>query len=180
MSFDPITELARLQGGARLYEALALFDSLPAVTVEQMMGRWRGADIPTGNPFDGLLAGMGWHGKRFTGPDDAHPLVFANERGQFLVNPKLIPLDLAIKLHKLLRKPTVQRLSRPLLSLMRTNKPAARLRLMEYRGIVTATMSYDALAINDHFRLADDSTLLGAMDLRGLATPFFFTLRKES
>jgi hypothetical protein len=49
--------------------------------------------------------------------------------------------------------------------------------MIEHRGVVTATMSYDALPINDHFRRVDDATLLGVMDLRG-APPFFFVLRR--
>ena len=61
----------------------------------------------------------------------------------------------------------------------RTGRPAARLRMVEYRGVVTGTMIYDALPINDHFRAVDDDTLLGAMDLRGLPDPFLFVLRRE-
>ena len=65
---------------------------------------------------------------------------------------------------------------RPLVS---TRQPKARLRLTEYRGVVTATMSYDALPINDVFRKIDDDTLVGAMDARGLEAPFLFVLRRE-
>ncbi|MGA8046787.1 MAG: DUF4334 domain-containing protein, partial [Dermatophilaceae bacterium] len=68
---------------------------------------------------------------------------------------------------------------RPLLRTRRTRRPAARLRMVEYRGVVTGTMIYDALPIKDHFRAVDDDTLLGAMDLRGLEDPFLFVLRRE-
>ena len=64
----------------------------------------------------------------------------------------------------------------PLLS---TKRPAARLRMVEYRGVVTGTMIYDALPINDHFRAVDEDTLLGAMDFRGMESPFMFVLRRE-
>lgn len=50
--------------------------------------------------------------------------------------------------------------------------------MMEYRGVVSAAMSYDALPIDDHFRAVDDDTLIGAMDMRGLAT-YMFVLRRE-
>jgi len=40
-------------------------------------------------------------------------------------------------------------------------------------------MSYDQLPIIDVFRAVDDDTLVGAMDLRGLAEPYLFTLRRE-
>ena len=36
-------------------EALALFDSLPAVEVDFMLGAWKGAGFPTGHPLDGVL-----------------------------------------------------------------------------------------------------------------------------
>jgi hypothetical protein len=41
-------------------------------------------------------------------------------------------------------------------------------------------MIYDALPINDLFRAAGPDTLVGAMDMRGLADPFFFILRRET
>ncbi len=47
--------------------------------------------------------------------------------------------------------------------------PKARLRTTRYRGVDTATMIYDQLPVNDVFRTVDDETVLGAMDLRGIA-----------
>jgi Domain of unknown function (DUF4334) len=35
-------------------------------------------------------------------------------------------------------------------------------------GVVTATMSYDALPINDHFRRVDADTVIGVMDVRSI------------
>ena len=61
-----------------------------------------------------------------------------------------------------------------------TTKPHARLRLTEYRGVVSATMCYDALPVNDVFRKVDDQTLLAVMDLRGMERPFLFVLRREA
>ena len=39
-------------------------------------------------------------------------------------------------------------------------------------------MIYDGLPILDHFRAVDAATLLGLMDLRGMAQPYFFVLRR--
>ncbi|MGP5081194.1 DUF4334 domain-containing protein, partial [Corynebacterium variabile] len=58
-------------------------------------------------------------------------------------------------------------------------KPAARLRMVEYRGVVSGTMVYDALPVNDHIRRVDEDTLFGAMDFRALDEPFMFTLHRE-
>lgn len=180
----PDTRLRALRSGTTPEEALTFFDSLPPVGIEELAGYWQGADLPTGHPFDGLLGPLGWQGKQFDGPDGAHPLVFADRSGRrFDVNPRVIPLAAALRLAPLVRKPTVRTLLadpviRPLLPLTRTTRPKARLRMTEYRGVLTATMIYDALPINDVFRRVDSGTLLGAMDLRGPLPPFMFTLRQ--
>ena len=41
-------------------------------------------------------------------------------------------------------------------------------------GKVSAAMIYDHLPIIDIFRRVDEDTLLGVMDMRGLADPYFF------
>ncbi len=73
---------------------------------------------------------------------------------------------------------------RPLLTalspFLRTSAPRARLRNLEFRGVVTAAMVYDHLPIIDVFRRVDEVTMLGAMDWRGEPAPYFFILTKES
>ena len=145
-----------------------------------MIGAWKGAEVSTGNPLDGLLEAFGWHGKRFDSADAGHPLIFDTPAGDLVqVNPALIPLGTALRFPHALRRPLAAHAFRLLLPVLGTSKPKARLRMMEYRGVVTSTMSYDDLAIHDAFRKVDDDTLLGAMDLRGLDQPFIFILRRE-
>lgn len=171
--------LAALETGTTLADALALYDDLPLVTVEQMLGAWKGESLRSGHRFDGLLETFGWHGKRFEDPDSVHPLVFADERGLFSVNPAAVPLPLVVRCSRLLRHELVAAPARRSLRLLRTRRPRARLRMVEYRGVVSGSMVYDALPIIDHFRRVGEDTLLGAMDLRGVADPFFFVLRRE-
>lgn len=45
--------------------------------------------------------------------------------------------------------------------------------------VCRAVRCYDALPIIDVFRKVDDDTVVGAMDLRGLETPFMFVLRRD-
>lgn len=161
-------------------EVLDLFDALPAVSTTQMLGTWRGSGLPSGHPWDGMLEAFGWRGKRYDSVEDAHPLVFEDARGTFSANPAHMPLGLVQRYPALARSTLVRRLGRPSLRLFRTSRPAARLRTVEYRGVATGTMVYDALAINDHFRQVDPDTLLGAMDMRGFDAPFFFVLRRET
>jgi len=63
-------------------------------------------------------------------------------------------------------------------SLLKTETSQARMRMMEYRGKVSATMIYDYLPINDSFRKVDDNTVLGIMDFKNFPKPFFFILKR--
>ncbi|MDN3904734.1 DUF4334 domain-containing protein [Arthrobacter sp. YD2] len=170
--------LRELQTGADPGAILAFFDALPPVTVSEMSGSWRGAGIPTGHPLDGLLEPLGWHGKRFDGPEDVFPLVFSSAVGLFAVNPAPVPLRAVLRLAPALRRSGLLHRIRPLLRLLRTRHARARLRMTEYRGVSSATMIYDSLPANDVFRRVDANTVLGCMDLRGTRAPYFFVLRR--
>ena len=54
----------------------------------------------------------------------------------------------------------------------------ASLRMVEYRGVVTATMVYDKHPIFDSFRQVDADTVMGAMDRKGEDAPLMFLLRR--
>ncbi|WP_435735972.1 DUF4334 domain-containing protein [Cellulosimicrobium sp. PMB13] len=173
--------LADLERGATTATALALHDTLPAVEIDDLRGTWRGSGLPTGHPLDGLLEALGWYGKRFDGPDAAHPLLFAHRRGGVVdVDPAFAPLPLVLRCARLLRRPSVARAVRGALPLVRTRRPRARVRRVEHRGVVTATMVYDALPVHDVLRAVDHDTLVGLMDARGMARPFFFVLRRAA
>ena len=45
-------------------KALSCFDALQSVEPEAMIGRWRGAGLPTGHPLDGVLELLGWMERR--------------------------------------------------------------------------------------------------------------------
>ncbi|MFP5021521.1 DUF4334 domain-containing protein [Pseudonocardia phyllosphaerae] len=176
----PAATLDYLEHGATLGEALALFDALPTVGVEEMLGEWAGGEIPTGNPLDGLLGRIGWHGKRFESPDAVHPLVMDHPRGgRYSLNPAFVPLPALLRYPAALRSAALLSLTRSVAPRLATTAPKARLRMTGYRGVVSATMVYDDLPINDVFRRVDERTVLGAMDLRDLAAPFVFVLRRE-
>lgn len=169
-------DLAR---GTTLAAALALFDSCAPVAVDQMTGFWRGAGLRTGNPIDGLLESFGWVGKRFEDSETAHPLVFEDARGLFSLDPAGLPMSLAVRFSGALHSPVVSSVARKVMRGRRTTKPKARLRMIEYRGVVSGALVYDALPINDHFRMVHEDTLIGAMDSRFLEVPFLFTLRRS-
>ncbi|QIS20809.1 DUF4334 domain-containing protein [Nocardia terpenica] len=177
----PTARLRELRfGGCTPGQAWELFDSLPAVRVDEITtGRWGGDELDTGHPWAGVLVESGWYGKQFDSAEVVQPLLFAGADGAvFPVDPRRVPLVLAGRIPQ-----SGVRLARTLLPvlrpILRTRAPRARLRNLEFRGKVGAAMIYDHLPIIDVFRLVDDETLLGVMDMRGTRDPYFFVLRRD-
>jgi hypothetical protein len=171
--------LAEHRDGVAAADALAFFDSLPTVAPDELIGRWRGSGLPTGSPLDGLLEAYGWYGKQVTGVESVHPLLFSTRGGPRPVDPAWIPLGLLRDYAGMARFRPLRIAFGGLRPLLYTNQPKARLRTVHHRGVDTAAMVYDALPIIDVFRQVSPDVLLGAMDMRGLAAPFFFVLSRD-
>jgi hypothetical protein len=151
------------------------------VQIGELTGRWRGSGLPTGSPLDGLLEAYGWYGKEFVDAETVHPLLFADAAGRPRpLNPALIPIPVLRDHAGLAHSPLARSAFGVVRPLLTTRRPRARLRAVEHRGVVTAAMVYDALPIIDVFRRISADVLLGLMDLRGLAQPFFFVLRRDA
>jgi hypothetical protein len=161
--------------------AIARFDGLEGVSVDAMLGRWRGASLPTGHPLDGLLEGLGWWGKVFETPDRVHPLLFRTGTGAPVpLEPSLMPVGLALRMPGLAGSAAMRRAFRAALPVLRTARPAARLEERTFRGKASAAMVYRRLPITDHFRRIDDNWVLGLMVLRRPDEPhFYFLLSRE-
>jgi hypothetical protein len=173
--------LADHRDGVAAADALAFFDSLPTLAPDEIVGRWRGSGLPTGSPLDGLLEAYGWYGKEFLGVESAHPLLFRTRGGRPRpVDPAFLPLGLLRDYAGLAHLSLLRTAFGGVRPLLYTNRPKARLRTVEHRGVDTAAMIYDALPIIDFFRRVGDDVLLGAMDMRGLAAPFLFVLQRDA
>lgn len=160
--------------------ALDQWDALGSVTADAMIGDWRGAEVATDHPLDGLLGASRWHGKRFIGPNEVYPLVHLDGRGnKYYANPARLPLSAALRWPM----PTGA-LGTRLFALTKpwhqTTRPHARLRTVKHRGQTTAAMLYDQRPIIDVFKRLNDDTVLGLMDMKGMDRPYFFTLTKEA
>jgi hypothetical protein len=176
---DYVARLDALAPGADITLVLQLYDTLPPASIDDMIGEWRGSGLPTGHPFDGLLERFGWFGKRFRGPEDVDPLLFSNSDGTlFALNPTLMPMGLIDAHPRIAHNEAAGMLFKLGGKLLATDKPQARLRMTEFRGVVTATMIYDRVPINDVFRKVTENIRLGAMDMRGSNDPFMFVLRR--
>lgn len=167
-----------LRDGASQAEAFQLFDALEVVDFETMWGLWKGSEITSGHPMEGLLTAAGWYGKRFESPESVYPLVFQKTDGTlFTGNPALLPLSLPFDKVSLKSISIGMKVVRPFFT---TEKSSARLRITDYRGKPSASMVYDAKAIIDIFRKVDETTLMGVMDIKNIkqGMSYFFVLRK--
>lgn len=170
--------------------AFKLFDELPPVSAEEMIGSWIGKEIPTGHPMDGLLTLCPWRGKQFVDSETVHPLVFNHRSGStYYLNPdqifKYINLILRSKILK--KRINSEKTADPhafdwLLKRFKTPHSKARLRVISYRNAQTAAMVYDHVAIIDVFKRIDENTLLGVMDVKHLLKDksYFFLLEKDT
>lgn len=160
-------------------DAIAYFDSLAPMLDKDMLGFfWRGEGVDTDHPMDGMLEASRWWGKAFIDANSVHPLIHRGVfKEKFFVNPALLPIRMAT--HLPLRDvlgPIMFPLISPLIS---TRKPRARMRMLEFRGKLSAAMCYDHKPINDCFRKIDEESVLGWMDFKGMKQPYFFKLRRD-
>lgn len=133
----------------------ALWADLDTLRPEEMLGAWRGGDFATGHPASGLLTKIGWHGKRFDSLLDGHPLVCRGEDGELYSNTQYAAGGYS--------------------SLWEVG----------FRGETTATMVYDAMAVFDHFKQVDATTVMGIMNGKleaafGVADHYYFWLEREA
>lgn len=157
-------------------QVLEVFDTLPSADIPFMIGRWRGSEVATEHQMVGYLSHGGWYGKLFAHAENVHPLLFWRRVGGsfYSVNPRMMPFTWNVP--KAAYLGVFMRIAWPLL---RTRRSRARLSMVEYRGRVSAAMVYDQKPIIDHFRRVDECTILGAMDMKGMAEPYFFLLRRD-
>ena len=160
-------------------EALLFFDELATVDLEFMLGKWKGSGLYTNHPMDGWLEIAGWYGKEFIDRDRVHPLLFSSKDERVTkIAPVLPGLELALRFPQLKNK-ALKPIFDLIIPILKTEESQARIRMLEYRGKISATMIYDRLPINDIFRKIDDHTLLGLMDYKGMSQPFFFVLHRD-
>ena len=159
--------------------AEALFHRGVSVSPLELIGEWRGSELPTGHQLDGLLPLYGWIGKRFRGLDEVDPLIFKHNGVERSLDPGKLPLGLALALPRMSRTEAAVAAFRLLQPLLATPAPKARLREVALEGVVSAAMIYDDLPIIDYFRRISPTRLIGRMDFRQTHSPFFFTLVRQ-
>jgi hypothetical protein len=124
-----------LAGRADCANALSCFDTLAGLEPEFMIGRWRGAGLPTGHPLDGVLEALGWYGKAFESADRVHPLLFRTRSGAVIpLDPTFMPVRVALRWPALAKNTPVRMAFAAGRPLLRSDHSAARLRAVNFRG----------------------------------------------
>ncbi len=132
----------------------ALWADLTPVTVQEILGPWRGGDFTTGHIASTVLERARWHGKTFVSALDAKPLICRDDEGELYSNLKA------------------------------GGDGEASLWPVEFRGETTATMVYDRMPVFDHFKKVDDATLMGIMNGKlqaafGVSDLYYFWLERD-
>jgi|EndMetStandDraft_6_1072998.scaffolds.fasta_scaffold03490_3 hypothetical protein len=145
----------------------ATFDTLPAVTIDELRGLWIPDSSYAETPGGRVLLESGWRGMRFTSSESVDPLLFGNE---------LFAADLPKLLSLLSGGPVDVSAHR---DLVQASGPIARVRMVEYRSVLSAALVYDQAPILDYIRAYDKDTVVGAVEARGMVdTPVYAVLRR--
>lgn len=168
MTFDDAVQAGTV--GPR--EMSTAFDGLAPVSIEAVLGTWKADASYAETPGGRLLVDSGWWGARFTDAQHADPLLFrtADGTGLFAADLGKVfalistgPQDLSA------RRAEVE-----------TREPMGRLRMVECRGVVSATLIYDHAPILDYIRAVDGDTLIAAVEGRGaMSEPGYVLLRRH-
>ncbi len=153
-------------------EATRLFDNLEPVSIDFMLGKWKGEELYTGNPVDGNLEASGWAGKTFENAENVFPLVFFTDSSR----TETFNVDPFIAMSSEMTTKYAGKTAGEIREVSETQVSKARLRMVEYKGKVSATMIYDNFPINDIFRKIDDNMVMGVMDFKGGDQPYYFLL----
>ena len=106
-----------------------------------------------------------------------HPLVCDGSSGRLRLDPRRLPVRLALSL-RAHRLPGAATLFRRLAPAFATAMPGARLDTVPDGGTQTAAMVYDDLPITDVFRRIGPDAVMGRMDSPWLKRPAFFVLTR--
>ena len=83
--FDELKHTALIPYG----DLEAFWATLAPVTIEFMIGEWKGGDLPTGHRGEGFL-GDTWYGTTFRSACDVDPVVCVDENGEKFSDTKLM------------------------------------------------------------------------------------------
>lgn len=134
-------------------ELLTLFDALPPLDPETLLGEWSTGGFNTGHPVHGWLRAINWVGITFRSAEDVEPIVVATtiRDGEGRARRKW--------LEEWGNGEVIE---------------------AKYRGVVSAALVCDNHPVIDHFRKVSDTVVLGIMSAkmyRDIGLFFFYLVR---
>ncbi len=147
------------------------FDTLNPVSIDMLIGTWK-VDPSYAETLGGkMLIESGWWGARFVDAETVDPLLYPKPDGNGVFAADL-PSVLAVL-------STGERDISARRNEVETSAPIGRLRMVEYRGVLTATLVYDQVPVLDYLRAIDSGTIVAAVEHRGLVHhPDYALLRR--
>lgn len=157
--------------GAVTQDDMALaFDTLGPVSIDMLRGSWKVDPSYAETPGGRMLIESGWWGARFTDTETVDPLLFPGRDGLFAADL----LSVLTLMSTGARDVAARR------SEVETATPIGRVRMVEYRGVLTATLIYDQAPVLDYFRAVDGDTVIAAVEGRGMVCrPAYALLRRS-
>ncbi|KAL4905096.1 hypothetical protein BDW74DRAFT_178105 [Aspergillus multicolor] len=136
--------------------ATTLFNSLPPLAANELLGQWHGTCALTNHPGITALKAARWVGKNFHTTEDVHPIISLDDSvtyGQHAPGEGRVVNEFMGK---------------------------ARIREIKYNGVVSTAMVYNDKPIIDYFRRVDERTVMGVMDAAGAVEdhPLYFVLER--
>ncbi len=158
-------------------EAADFYDSLPAFPIENIYGRWKGREMATGHPFDGVLTATKWYGKYFEDSENSYPLMYQKKNKEFFfVDPNYLPLEIV----QSFSRSFIAFLFPLLLPFICTKESSSIVRSIEYRNYITTAMIYDKKPVIDYFKMVDETTIFAASEMKWNPSLLqFFALYKD-
>lgn len=155
------------------------FQGLEPVNPLDLVGLWKGTDIPSGHPLDGVLGNLGWFGKRFHPDLRADALLFQWRPGRLVpIEAALFPIKFVLWAAPFGRTSVARGLSSYLQKMFRARGQTACLKLLQFKGGLTAAMVYDEQPVTDYIRRISADTVAGMMCVDGDPRRFFFKLER--
>lgn len=147
------------------------FDTLNSVSIEMLTGTWKVDPSYTETSGGKMLIESGWWGARFVDAETVDPLLYPTPDGN-----AVFAADLQAVLAVL---STGERDIPARRNEVETSTPIGRLRMVEYRDVLTATLVYDQVPVLDYLRAIDRDTIVAAVEHRGrVKQPDYALLRR--
>ena len=147
------------------------FDTLSPASIDMLIGTWKVDPSYAESPGGKMLIESGWWGARFVDAETVQPLLYPRPDGNGVFAADLQSVLAVLSTGE--RDISARR------NEIETSTPIGRLRMVEYRDVLTATLVYDQVPVLDYLRAIDSDTIVAAVEHRGRVTqPDYALLRR--